>query len=215
MTDSSLTEIVAIVDSSGSMSALTDDVIGGFNAFLDEQRDGPGEARLTLALFDTNYELLHDGVSIESVEPLSSATYEAGGGTALLDAVCMTVDTVGARLAKIDEEARPGNVVVLIITDGQENQSSEFTLGDTRQRIEHQTEMYGWDFLYQGANVDAFGEAGGLGIKAAYTSNYAYNSPGVHAAVNNFSKAVHQKRSRGVIDASWKTDESDESQDPS
>jgi uncharacterized protein YegL len=122
-----LTEIVAILDRSGSMAHLADDTIGCFNKFIEDQKKVPGEAFLTTVLFDDQYNFLHEGVNIQDVKPMTAQEYFARGMTALLDAVGRTVIRIGERLSKMNEADRPSKVIVLIITDGEENSSKEFT----------------------------------------------------------------------------------------
>jgi len=169
MTNKNLTEIVVVLDRSGSMMSRKYDAEGGLNHFLYEQRKLPGEARLTLTQFDTEYEIVHNGVSLAEVGP---CTLEPRGGTALLDAVGRTIYEVGARLARTQESQRPGLVVFVIVTDGEENSSREYNRAQVKHMIEEQSGRYSWQFVYLGANQDAFAEAGGIGIPAYTTLNY-------------------------------------------
>lgn len=170
MTDKNLTEIVVVMDRSGSMAYRKDDAVGGLNHFLAEQRKLPGRALLTLTQFDTEYEIVHNGVPLESVQ---SCTLEPRGGTALLDAVGQTIHTVGARLARVPEPERPGLVVFVIVTDGEENSSREYNLAQIRHMIEEQSGVYNWQFVYLGANQNAFAEAGAMGIPINAALQYA------------------------------------------
>jgi len=123
-----LTEIVFILDRSGSMCSLVNDTIGGFNSFIEDQKQEDGEALLTTILFDDQYEILHNGVNIKTVKPMTTKEYSARGMTALLDAIGKTINTVGDRFNKLDEDNKPSKVIFVITTDGQENQSKEFKL---------------------------------------------------------------------------------------
>lgn len=161
-----LTEIVAILDRSGSMAPYIKDNIGGFNRFVKEQREQDGEANLTLTIFDNEHTLVHDGININDVPELTSETYFARNWTALYDAICTTIDRVGQRLSNMAEEDRPSQVIVLIMTDGAENASTEFTVDNVRQRIETQQNEYNWKFTFIGANQDAILAASNLGIHA-------------------------------------------------
>lgn len=177
MTDQNLTEIIAIVDRSGSMSACRNDAIGGFNAMLAEQQQlDVGRCRLTYVQFDHEYDFVHKSKPIQDVPELTWETYVPRGWTALLDAVGRTIQDTGTRFARLPEHKRPGQVVVVILTDGLENDSKEFTKAQVKRMIEHQTHKYNWQFLYLGANQDAFEEAEQLGIQANFTANVAHDA---------------------------------------
>jgi hypothetical protein len=167
---SDLTDITLVVDRSGSMAAIQDDAEGGVNAFIAEQKETPGEALLTLVQFDTEYEFLHNGVPIRE-----AGKYELHprGATALLDAVGRAIVETGRRLATTPEPDRPGLVIFVVVTDGQENSSREFTKSQIKEMIERQQEVYNWKFTFLGANQDAFAEAHDLGIQAAGAAAYA------------------------------------------
>lgn len=154
MVDTNKTELVAILDRSGSMIAMMSDVIGGFNSFVEEQKKVPGEAQLTLVLFDDMYEIVHDGLDIQKVPTLTSEICKARGSTALLDAVGKTINVVGDRLAKTPENQRPGKVIFMIFTDGEENDSKEFRdLAVVRAMIDEQKTKYSWEFIFAGADL--------------------------------------------------------------
>ena len=189
-------EIICIVDRSGSMHSIKDDAIGGFNQFLEDQQAVPGEANLTLVLFSHEYILVHDAVPLPQVEPLTDKTYQPSGSTALLDAVGRTIDDVGKRLAKTAEPERPSQVLVAIITDGQENASSDYSKTRLAEMIQHQEEKYAWQFFFLGANIDSFSTAGGLNIKKAQTANFAATAEGVRNAYKQHSEWVTQARQR-------------------
>lgn len=157
------TDITLIVDRSGSMEQMRMDAEGGVNAFVRRQASEPGEALVTLVQFDTEYEFLHKGVPAASV---GQFTLAPRGGTALLDAVGRAIDETGARLAALPEAERPGLVVFVIVTDGQENSSREYTRDAVREKIRHQQEVYRWQFTFLGATPEAFAEAGSLGVAA-------------------------------------------------
>lgn len=190
----SKSEIVAIVDKSGSMMQIKEDAIGGFNSFLKDQKEVEGEANMTLALFDHEYEMVYQGKSIDEAPELDESTYQPSGMTALLDAVGRTVDSVGERLDNLSESERPDNVIVFILTDGHENSSSDYKRDRIKEMIEHQESKYGWEFIYGGANQDAFSEAGGLGIKAKNTFNFDESSEGTRKAYNTSSDLTTQYR---------------------
>lgn len=174
-----LTEMVFILDRSGSMHGLEKDTIGGFNRLLEQQCSADGEARVTAVLFDDRYELLYDNVDIRSVPPLTEKEYFARGTTALLDAVGKTIDAVGKRLAATPEEERPAKVIFAITTDGLENASKIYSLKKVKEMIEHQTTKYSWEFLFFGANIDVFDAAHGMGIPISRTMQFAATEAGI------------------------------------
>ncbi|MHB8954863.1 MAG: vWA domain-containing protein [Pirellulaceae bacterium] len=165
-----LTDITLIVDRSGSMQSICADAEGGINAFVAEQAQQPGEALLTLVQFDTEYEFLHRGVPIQQVPPYRLVPR---GSTALLDAVGRAINETGERLSKMLEQDRPGLVIFVVMTDGEENSSQEFSKEPIKQMITHQQDKYGWHFTFLGANQDAFAEAGALGIQANCAANFS------------------------------------------
>lgn len=169
---SDLTDITLVVDRSGSMQEIRDDAEGGVNAFIAAQAQAPGDAFLTLVQFDTEYEFVHQGTPIRDVGPY---TLYPRGSTALLDAVGRAINETGERLAKMPEAARPALVIFVVMTDGHENSSHEFTKAKIKEMIEHQQSVYSWHFTFLGANQDAFAEAGGMGIQAAGVANFALN----------------------------------------
>ena len=174
-----LTEMVFVLDRSGSMRSLTADTIGGFNELIEKQKKIEGDAYVTTVLFDHEYEALHDHVALGEVAPLTDKEYFARGSTALLDAVGRTINAVGARLAATPEEERPEHVVFVITTDGMENASREYTAKQVREMVEHQQQKYSWQFVFLGANMDAVSEAGKLGISASHAANFAPSQRGV------------------------------------
>ena len=169
---SDLTDITLVVDRSGSMEQVREDAEGGVNSFIAQQAKEPGEALLTLVQFDTEYEFLHKGVPISQVPKFELVPR---GMTALLDAVGRAMNETGERIAKMDERDRPGLVVFVVMTDGQENSSKEFSKATIKEMIERQQQQYNWHFTFLGANQDAFAEAGGIGIAAAGIANCAFD----------------------------------------
>ncbi len=191
-----LSEIACVIDRSGSMQSIKSDAIGGFNAFLEDQKKQPGRARLTLVLFDHEYERVHDSVDIQQVQPLDENTYQPRGTTALLDAIGRTIDDVGKRLAETPEAERPGTVIVAILTDGMENASKDYTRARIAEMIEHQRERYGWEFVFLAANQDAIQEAQRLSISAADAVTFNATGAGVRQAYAKMSSSVAEKRTR-------------------
>lgn len=198
MTKPNFTSISVVLDRSGSMAPLTNDTIGGFNTFLAEQKKVPGEAVLTLATFSTNYTLIHDCKPINEVPALTTETYTTGGSTALLDAIARTINATGTKLAAMKEEERPSQVMLVIITDGEENASREFAHEKVMQMIKHQQEKYSWSVIYLGANQDAFAVSSRLGVSAGNTLSYAATAGGTKAIYDNISYNTSSFRNSGV-----------------
>lgn len=198
-----LTELVFIVDRSGSMIWIADDVIGGFNSFLEDQKKVEGqEANVTVALFDHEYSLLYDNVNINEVEKLDNNKYQPRGMTALLDAVGRTVTSVGIRLANQPEEDRPGKVMVVIITDGHENSSKEYRADRIKEMIQEQEQVYSWDFIFIAANMDAATVGNDYGIAAHKTMNFGATSKGVSDMSMKMSSYTTSYRCASVADKS-------------
>jgi hypothetical protein len=194
----SLTEVAAILDMSGSMEVVTEDSIGGFNTFVEKQREEPGECRMTVVLFNSNeHRKWVDGKSVRDVPKLTKDTYRATGNTPLLDSVGRTINELGAKLDKMTETDRPGKVIVIVITDGMENASTEFTRARIREMIRHQEEKYSWTFLYLGANQDAFAEASSIGIQYCNSANYVNTPRGLRHAYRAMNFAVSSGRAGG------------------
>lgn len=189
--NNNLTDITLVVDRSGSMEAIRADAEGGVNTFLTDQAGQPGEALVTLVQFDTSYEFVHRGVPVKEVP-----RYELvpRGGTALLDAVGRAINETGERLSKMAEADRPGLVVFVVMTDGEENSSQEFAKATIKKMIEHQQSTYNWQFTFLGANQDAFAEAGSIGMTAAGTANFAASK--VDAAYRATSAKVARMRAQ-------------------
>lgn len=186
--DTNLCEIIVLLDRSGSMDAIKDDMMGGFDSFVKEQRSVPGACVLTLVQFDSfGIDTVHEAKPIADVPAL---LLEPRGMTPLLDAVGRTINDVGQRLERTPEDKRPGRVLFVIVTDGHENASKEFKLDQIKSMVEHQTNTYQWQFSYLGANVDAFAEAGGLGIGRQSSSPYAPTPAGVAAMYTSLSEGA-------------------------
>jgi len=189
--------INVIIDRSGSMGNLATDTIGGFNTFVAEQKLTPGEAAFTLCTFSTDYSLVHDFVKLGSVPDLDAKSYRPSGGTALLDALGTTINSVGQKLAAMPEDERPSSVLFLIITDGQENSSHTFTKAQVKAMIEHQRETYKWEFVFMGANIDAISEGTSLGISASNSMNYSATKGGTRDLYRSVSSNTSSYRSSG------------------
>lgn len=192
-----LTEIVCVVDKSGSMSSVRNDAVGAFNTFLDEQKKLPGTAKLTLTLFDTDYRIVHDGVDIQKVPNLDDKSYVPGGSTALLDAAGRTIDKVGERLVNTPEAERPEKVIMVILTDGEENSSKEYSREQLMAKINHQRDTYKWEFIFLAANQDAIQAGQGIGIQ--HNINYCSTGAGTRGVVKLMGCAVASYRSTGHV----------------
>lgn len=172
------TEIIFVIDASGSMAHLTGDTIGGFNGFIESQKALDGKATLTTVLFNTSWKILHDGIDIHEVRPLTKSDYVAGGGTAMLDAIGEIINKVQDRHDELGAE-KPEEVLFVITTDGEENSSRTFKKSQIEKMIKHQTNGHGWKFMFLGANMDAVKEAESIGISSNYSTNYKYTSKGI------------------------------------
>jgi hypothetical protein len=198
-----VTEIICIIDRSGSMESIRSDAIGGFNRFLADQQEPKDPARLTMVLFDNQYDIIYNGIDIHSIPLLTNKTFVPRGTTALLDAIGKTLNTVSARLADIPAEDRPEKVIVAILTDGYENASREFSLPVIREMISHYTTDLKWDFIYLAATQDAFSDAQKIGISADYAIRFESDKAGINASYNSISKAIEMKRKYNDI-KDWK-----------
>ena len=193
MTDKNLTHIYVLLDRSGSMESIKSDIEGGFAAFVEEQRATPGECRVTLAQFDTEYQVVYADQPVADIGPL---VLQPRGTTALLDSMArLTVDS-GSRLAELPEDQRPGTVIVAIMTDGLENASREWTHPAVKRLVEHQTTAYGWQFLYMGADQDAIEVGSQMGIPAAQSVTYGRGKS--REAMQNMSSKLASSRRRAL-----------------
>lgn len=200
---SDLTEIVFILDRSGSMSGLESDTIGGYNSFLKTQREVEGEAKVTTVLFDDKYMKIHDRVDINNVNPITEKEYFARGTTALLDAMGKTIVDIGGKLRDTLEEERPSKVIFVIITDGDENASMEFSYKKVKEMISNQQSKYNWEFIFLGANIDAVKEAENLGIRASRAANYMADKQGTGVVYSSLAENVASFRAEGQIEEDW------------
>lgn len=195
-----LTELVFILDMSGSMSDLTDDTIGGFNSLIDEHKE-TGNALVTTVFFNDGLKVVHDRVPIEKVEHISRKDYRACGCTALIDAFA----TMISKIAMIHKYARaedvPQKTIFTVITDGYENASRKYTAEQLKRKVEHEKKKYGWEFIFIGANIDAFETSAMYGIDADRTANYVPDAEGSRAVYKNVSKAVKSIRCDCYADA--------------
>ena len=195
-----LTELVFILDKSGSMSGLEKDTIGGYNSMLEKQKAVAGECRITTVLFDNNYELLHDRIDIRAVNPITEKEYAVGGSTALLDAIGRAIHKISNVQKNTSVGYQAEKVVFIIITDGAENSSYEFSADKIKMQIEYQKTNSKWEFIFLGANIDAVETAGKFGIGADRAIDYLADSHGVALNFKEISSAMASLREFGAID---------------
>ncbi len=197
-----LTELVFILDKSGSMGGLESDTIGGYNAMLNKQKAVEGECRITTVLFDDEYELLHDRLDLRAVAPITDKEYQVRGSTALLDAMGKTINKIVNVQKQSSEEYRAEKVMFVIITDGMENASREFTYGKLKKMVECQKEE-GWEFVFLGANIDAAETAGRFGINRDRAQNYHADGAGISLNFRVLGDAVAHFRESAAMPANW------------
>lgn len=198
-----LTEVVFILDRSGSMSGLEADTIGGFNSMIKKQKAEEGEAYISTVLFDDQCEVLYDRVSVDKVEPMNDKQYYVRGCTALLDAIGGAIHHIGTVHKYCRDEDRPEKTIFIITTDGMENASRQYTYDKVKKLVERQKEKYGWEFLFLGANIDAIDVAGRFGIGADRALNYECDSIGTEInfrAISDTVSAVRKSKNKEELD---------------
>lgn len=201
-----VTEIVFLLDRSGSMSGLEADTIGGFNSMLEKQKQETGEAILSAVLFDHECQVVYDRVDIRKAEPMTEKQYYTRGSTALLDALGGAIRHIAAAHRYAREEDRPGKTIFVITTDGMENASRHWTYREVRKLVEHEKEKYGWEFLFLGANMDAISAAGRMGIGADRAVRYEHDSVGTALNFKVVSEAVCSMRCDAPLEENWKAE---------
>ena len=199
-----LTELVFVLDRSGSMSGMERAVIDGFNGLVEKQRRVPGRALVSVELFDDRFDVVYDRVALEAVRPLTEREYYTRGCTALLDAVGRAIRHIARKQREARPAERPGHTLFVINTDGYENASREYTRERIREMVREEEGKYGWEFLFLGANIDSYGEAGALGIRAEMTCNVVADAGGVEANFESVSKAARHMRMKGVAGCAWR-----------
>ena len=200
-----MTELVFILDRSGSMAGLEKDTIGGFNSMLEKQRKEPGDAVVSTVLFDTRVEVIHDRVALADVPDLTDREYYVRGCTALLDAVGGAIHHIGNVHKYARREDVPEKTLFIITTDGMENASRRYTYDKVRRMIEHEKEKYGWEFLFLGANIDAAAEAKRFGIDESMAANYHCDEEGTALNYEVISEAITSVRACAApLSADWK-----------
>ena len=199
-----LTEIVFILDRSGSMCGLEADTIGGFNSMLAKQKQAEGEALISTVLFDNVCEVLHDRVEIGKVAPMTERDYTVRGCTALLDAIGGAIHHIGNVHKYARAEDVPEHTLVIITTDGMENASRSYSAEKVKQMIERQKTKYGWEFLFLGANIDAVETARHFGIAPHHAANYRHNKRGTALNFEVLSETISDVRRNAPISENWK-----------
>ncbi|WP_341201480.1 vWA domain-containing protein [Planomicrobium okeanokoites] len=201
-----MTELVFILDKSGSMAGLEKDTIGGFNALVEKQRQLQGDVRVTTVLFNQSYELLHDRISLKGISPLTEDDYEVGGTTALLDAIGSTVQKIANAQKRTMEEERADKVMFVITTDGMENASCEYNYKKINEMIASQKQKFNWEFIFLGANIDAVATARRFGVEEEFAVEYHADPEGTQLNYQVLSEAVSSFRTGKSIDRNWKKD---------
>lgn len=199
-----LTEMVFILDKSGSMAGLETDTIGGFNSMIERQKEESSEALVTTVLFSDKSHIVHDRVDIAALEPMNKDIYRVGGSTALIDAIGGTIKHIVNIHRYIREEDRPEKTVFIIITDGQENTSHRYSSAEVKAMIEKEKTKYGWEFIFLAANIDAVETAAGFGIDSDRAVNYHSDTDGTRASYESVSEAISELRQGGLFDTRWR-----------
>ncbi|MCF8009615.1 MAG: VWA domain-containing protein [Halanaerobiales bacterium] len=199
-------EVIFILDKSGSMAGLEKDTIGGFNATLKEQKELEGECHITTVLFNHEQQVLHNDLPIQEINDLTQYDYRVGGSTALLDTVGHTLHHIKVKYAETLKENRPEKVLFVISTDGYENSSREYSYNNVKGMIQETQKKYDWEFLFLGANINAFDIASRIGIKRSRTSNYHHDKRGSDLSHKAMGKAIKEMRVKSKVTECWKTD---------
>lgn len=199
-----LMELVFILDRSGSMSGLEGDTIGGYNGLLEKQKKESGQAVITTVLFDDKYELLHDRINLQGINPITDKEYYVRGTTALLDAIGKTINKIANAQKHTKEEEQAEQVMFVITTDGMENASREFSYEKIRQMIEKQKEKFNWEFIFLGANIDAIATAASLGINEDRAATYNSDEEGTNLNYQVLNALVSDMRLCNSVPTNWK-----------
>ena len=192
------THITIILDKSGSMQSCLNDTIGGFNQFLNTQKEVEGEATITLVQFNSQYNLLMDMVPLTGAEELTKRSYSPNGGTALLDAIGRTINNVEAKINEKSEDEKPEKVIFVIITDGEENESREFTRDQVMTMINNHRSEQKWEFVFIGANQDSIQAGGSMGVRAGNTLNYAASAVGTQTMYQTLTRSMTSYRCKSA-----------------
>ena len=201
-----LTEMVFILDKSGSMQGLEQDTIGGFNSMIEKQRAEKGEALVSTVLFSDESKVIHDRVDLQKIEPMTDKQYYVGGCTALIDAIGSAIHHIGNVHKYAREEDRPEHTIFVITTDGMENASHRYTSDQVKAMVQRQKDKYGWEFLFLGANIDAVETAAHFGIEESRAVNYHCDPIGQNRVYEGVDRAVRSVRACAKVDIDWKKD---------
>ena len=201
--ENNLTELVFILDRSGSMSGLESDTIGGFNAMIEKQKKEAGECFVSTVLFDNESTVLHDRLPLAQVETLTARDYQVGGCTALIDAIGGAIHHIGNIHKYARKEDVPAHTMFVIMTDGMENASRRYSSDEVKRKIERQKEKYGWEFLFIGANIDAVETAKHYGIAPNRAVNYHADQDGTRVVYEAVSEAVCNLRASKAVSDDW------------
>jgi len=207
----SLTELVFILDKSGSMAGLEADTIGGYNAMLARQKQEPGRVLVSTVLFNDGYERLHDRVELDAgLAPLSERDYSTSGSTALLDALGRSIHHIIKAHRRAKENERPGRTLFVVTTDGQENASRGYSYRAIKALVEREKRKYGWEFIFLGANIDAIAAAAHLGIDADRAADYHADSEGTRANFRAVGEAISELRATRQVSGRWREEIDDD-----
>ena len=199
-----ITELVFILDKSGSMCGMEEDTIGGFNSMIEKQKKLDGKVYVSTILFSNNSQVLHDRVDIEKIEPMTEMQYNVGGSTALFDAIGSAIKHIGNVHKYAREEDVPQHTMFIITTDGMENASHTYSSAEVKKMISRQEEKYGWEFLFVAANIDAVETARNIGIRKERAANYEYSKKGTRNIYAAVDCAVSAMRCNEDIAEGWK-----------
>ena len=198
-----ITEMVFILDRSGSMGGLESDTIGGFNAMIEKQKKQEGKAYVTTVLFDHEIQVLHSRVELSEIPPMTDKDYTVRGTTALIDAIGMTIGRIKGQHKELSEDEVPEHTIFVITTDGMENASSQYSSKEVKKMIEHQKKKHNWEFLFIGANIDAVETAKHFGIDKNRAVNYKADARGTGVLYNAVSSVVGSVRKSKAIEDTW------------
>ena len=201
-----LTEMVFILDRSGSMAGLEEDTIGGFNAMIEKQKKEEGEALVSTVLFSAESTVIYDRVDIRKIEPMTEKQYNVYGSTALIDAIGQAIHHIGNVHKYAREEDRPEHTIFIITTDGMENASHRYSSKEVKDMVQRQKQRYGWEFLFLGANIDAVETAGRFGIGADRAVRFRNDPKGIKLNYETVSRTVGMMRACAPIAENWKAE---------